>query len=163
MSLWSKFIGIVDVRFQIKDWAIDGVTDEATKQEFTYQEMRPIDFNWVKPIRIDCSGFCISVYKKAGAHDPSGNNFNGEGNSVSLWQKGKKILQRQLHPGDIITFGVGGTIHAVICLQYGWFTKDPLCASMGRQGDPHQVRLSVLSGLGEPTFLRFSTRNRSLA
>jgi cell wall-associated NlpC family hydrolase len=153
---------IPDVRLQIKRVAIEGVTDEATKQEFVYQETRPVDLVWKKPIRIDCSGYCILVYFKAGAHDPTGNGFNGAGNSVTLWQKGKHILRRQLHPGDIVTFGVGGTIHAVICLQYGWFGRDVLCASMGQSGDPHQVRLSVLSGLGEPTFLRFSTRNRHM-
>lgn len=159
LTTWLTAI-IPDVRLQIKKWAIDGVTDEATKQEFVYEEIRPIDLVWKKPIRIDCSGYCVLVYFKAGARDPTGNNFNGTGNSVTLWNKGKHILQRQLHPGDIITFGVGGTVHAVICLQYGWFTKNPLCASMGQQNDPHKVPLSELVSLGVPTFLRFSTRNR---
>lgn len=150
---------IPDVRNQVVRWAIDGVTDEDTKQEFVYQEVRPIDFNWVKPIRIDCSGYCISVYKQAGAHDPSGNNYDGSGNSDSLFNRGRHILQRQIHKGDIITFGPGGSVHSVLVVQLG---PDPLCASMGQQGDPSLVRLSVLESLGQPTFLRFSTRNRHL-
>jgi hypothetical protein len=150
---------IPDVRNQVVKWAIDGVTDEAKKQEFTYEEIRPIDLNWVKPIRIDCSGYCVLVYFKAGAHDPTGNGFDGSGNSDTLYARGKHILQKQLHKGDIITFGPGGSVHAVIVVQVA---PDPLCASMGQPGDPRLVRLSVLESLGEPTFLRFSTLNRRL-
>lgn len=151
-----------DVRLQIKKWAIDGVADEAAKQEFIYKEVRPIDLVWKAPIRIDCSGYCVLVYFMAGAPDPTGNNFDGSGNSDTLFAKGRHILLRQLHPADIITFGVGGSVHAVICLQYGFFTRNPSCASMGRPGDPRIVPLSELLSLGEPTFLRFSTKNRHL-
>jgi hypothetical protein len=164
MNLIDSIVNVIrklipDVRNQIVKWALEGVTDEDKKMEFIYQEVRPIDLVWKKPIRIDCSGYCILVYFKAGGRDPSGNNFNGIGNSDSLFSRGKHITLAQLHKGDIITFGPNGSVHAVIALERG---GDPLCASMGQQGDPSTVRLSVLKSLGEPTFLRFSTRNRRL-
>src|ERR1019366_2473866 len=132
---------IADCRLQVVKWAREGVIDEDTKQEFVYAEIRPIDFVWKKPIRIDCSGYCISVYHQAGAHDPSGNNFNGSGNSDSLFAKGKHITLGELMGGDLITFGPGGSVHAVIALEGG---SNPLCASMGQQGDPSLVNLNVL-------------------
>src|ERR1017187_9385600 len=145
----------VDHRQQVVLQALAGVTDEQTKQDFYYEEVRPLSLSWNPPIRTDCSFYCIMVYHQAGVtNDPSGCGYSGYGNSDSLWNNGTKVTQGQLLAGDIITFGPGGSVHAVICVQTG---PDPLCASMGRQGDPSLVRLSWLVSLGSPTFLRFNT------
>jgi hypothetical protein len=148
-----------DVRNLIVQWAKEGVIDEETRQEFDYLEVRPLSFSWNPPIRTDCSFFCLLVYKKAGVtDDPSGCNWSGYGNSDSLWNHGTHISQSELLPGDVITFGPGGSVHAVICVTIG---ADPVCASMGRQGDPSLVALSVLESLGEATFLRFNTTDEA--
>ena len=146
---------IPDVRNQVVRWALKGVAEHA---DFDYLEVRPLPFDWKPRIKCDCSFFVNLVYYMAGARSPMG-QFDGYGNSDTLFQRGKHILQKQLHKGDVITFGAGGSIHAVIVVQVA---PDPLCASMGKQGDPSLVRLSVLEGLGAPTFLRFSTINRRL-
>jgi hypothetical protein len=152
---------IPDVRLQIVKWAIEGVTDEEKKQEFDYEEVRPELLVWKKPIRIDCSFYCKLVYFMAGAIDPTGENFNGYGNSESMYVTGKHITLGELMAGDCCVFGPGGSVHAVIAVT-DHETGDPLFASMGRQGDPSLVRLSELLFLGEPTYLRYSTRNRHL-
>lgn len=148
----------LDVRNEIVRWANLGVTDEHSKQDFYYREVRPLPLSWTPPVRTDCSFYCILVYFMAGGRDPSGDGFTGWGNSVSLWQNNVHIPQSELMPGDLITFGYQGDIHAVICVQTG---PDPICASMGQPGDPNLVPLSVLEGLGQATFLRCDTRSRT--
>ena len=150
---------IPDVRFQIVKWAIFGVDDQRQHGDWHYQEVRPFHLAESSPHILDCSAFCIWTYWKAGARDPSGLNFSGWGNSDSFFARGRHIAQNQVHPGDIIVFGPGGSVHAVVVVQMG---PDPLCASLGQQGDPSLVRLSVLESLGAPTFLRFPTRNRRI-
>jgi len=148
---------IVDVRNQIVDWALNGVAEH---QNFQYDEVRPLTLTWKPIVHTDCSWFVKLCYWKAGANDPTGENFNGYGNSVSLFEHGKHIAQDQVKPGDVVVFGPGGSVHAVIVVS----TKiEPmLCASMGKPGDPSLANLAELEVLGEATFLRFSTLNRRL-
>ena len=148
---------IVRTRGQIVKWAIFGVNDQKAHKDWTWQEVRPFQLRVTGPHTLDCSAFCIWTYWRAGAKDPSGLNFSGYGNTDSFFARGRHITQRQLKVGDLIVFGPGGSVHGVIVVQLG---PDPLCSSMGQQGDPSLVRLSVLKGLGAPTFLRFSTINR---
>ena len=153
----------VDVRPQIVALARDAVTAEHIKHDFFYEEVRPLPLVRIMPAPQnwdgDCSWFCKTVYWEAGvSNDPTGCNWNGWGNTVSLWNHGQHITQAELLPGDIIVFGPDGDVHGVVCVEVG---PDPLCASMGRQGDPSLVPLSVLRGLGEPTFLRFNTTDEA--
>ena len=152
---------IVDVRLQIVKWAIEGVHDEEKKQDFDYEEVRPLPVSWNPPIRTDCSFYCKLVAWKAGSIDPTGENFNEYGNSETMYATGKHITLGELLPGDFCVFGPGGSVHAVIAVT-DHESGNPLFASMGRQGDPSLVRLSELLFLGEPTYLRYSTRNRHL-
>ena len=148
---------IVDVRKQIVKWALAGV---AQKKDFEYLEVRPLVLTWRPIIKSDCSWFVKLCYWKAGANDPTGLKFDGYGNSDSLFQQGRHIAQNQVRPGDVIVFGPGGSVHAVIVVSIR--TLPILCASMGKPGDPSLATLAELEVLGEPTFLRFSTRNRRL-
>lgn len=149
-----------DVREQIVALAREAVASEKAKHLFVYEEVRPLKLSWSLPWSGDCSWFCKTVYWKAGcSNDPTGNNWNGWGNSVDLFFRGRHITQGNLLPGDIIVFGLEGSVHAVICVENG---LDPLCASMGQTGDPSLVPLSVLEGLGAATFLRFDTTDNAL-
>lgn len=145
---------IPDVRFQIVKWARDGV---AHKGESTYAEVRPINLSPAFPVTMDCSGFVTRCYYFAGASDPNGLNYDGAGYTGTLLNRGKHILERQMHVGDLIVYGEAPGKHVVLVVEMG---SNPLCASMGQQGDPSFVRHSVLLQLGPPTFLRFSTINR---
>ena len=146
-----------DVRPQIVHLATQAVMTEQAKLDFNDLEVRPLALKSLEGSGWwgDCSWFCKTVYWQAGvSNDPTGCGYDGYGNSVDFYYRGQHVTQAELLPGDIITFGPDGDVHAVICVTN---TPDPVCASMGRQGDPSLVPLSVLSGLGTPTFLRFST------
>ena len=154
---------IVNTRGQIVKWALQGCQDKAVHDDFHYLEVRPLFLRWPGPIThdvdSDCSWYVKLCYWKAGAKDPTGLNYSPWGNSDSLYAVGRHIPLKRVKQGDVIVVGPGGSVHAVIVVQSG---PDPLCASMGKPGDPSLVRLSVLEGLGEPTFLRFRTLNRRL-
>lgn len=148
---------IINVRNQIVKWAIDGVR---VRSDFQYEEVRPLPLTWPPHHTVtDCSFFVKLCYWKAGAQDPTGLHYSGYGNSDSLYARGRHILKRQAKKGDVIVFGPGGSVHAVVIVQ---MEPDPVCSSMGKPGDPSLVHLSECLSLGEPTFLRFSTLNRRL-
>jgi hypothetical protein len=91
-------------------------------------------------------------------------NYGPYGNSSSLWDNGRHIEQKQIHKGDVVTFGPGGETHAAIVIEVA---DDPVCASFGRPGAPEIVTVSALvESIGNDalpvTYLRFSTRNRRL-
>ncbi len=150
-----------DRRAQVVTLARNAVTSEHLRHEFFYEEVRPLP---LVPLTAgqwdgDCSWFCKTCYWQAGVtNDPTGCNWDGWGNTVSLWNHGQHISLNELLPGDIIVFGPDGDVHGVVVVEIG---PDPLCASMGRQGDPSLVTLSVLSGLGVPTYLRFNTTDET--
>ena len=146
---------VIFTRGQIVKWALQSVN---VKSAFQYEEIRPLPLTWPPNLtKTDCSFFVKLVYYRAGAPDPTGLNYDGYGNSVSLFQHGRHILLRQAKHGDVIVFGPEGSVHAVVIVQSG---PDPLCASMGKPGDPNLVRMSECLSLGQPTFLRFNTINR---
>jgi hypothetical protein len=149
---------VINTRRQIVKWAIDGVR---TRGDFTYEEIRPLELTW-PPIHTvsDCSWYVKLCFWKAGAPDPMGLNFDGYGNSVTLFQRGTHISLAKIKPGDVIVFGPGGDVHAVVVVQRNG--ADPVCASMGKPGDPSLVPLSELLFLGPATYLRFRTLNRRL-
>lgn len=145
----------INCRSHVVKYAVDGVR---VRESFRYKEIRPLVLAWPPGlVESDCSWFVKLVFWMAQAKDPTGENFNGYGNSDSLFARGKKI--KKVKAGDVITFGPGGSIHAVVVVQEG---KDPVCSSMGKPGDPELVNLSALLFLGEPTYLRFPMLNRRL-
>lgn len=87
-------------------------------------------------IQLDCSGFCMMVYKECGAPDPNAPGYVG-GNTYSMMQHGYKTSHPQ--PGDL-AFVLNGA-HVVIYIGNG------KCVSMGHQGDPTIQDISVYSGL----------------
>ena len=150
---------IINVRSQIVKWAVDGITQ---RQHFTYEEVRPLPLTWPPHhTNTDCSFFVKLCYWKAGAKDPTGLNYDGYGNSDSLFARGKHIALGQLKPGDVIVFGPGGSVHAVVVVSVA-DKANPVCVSMGKPGDPSLASLGECLYLGTPTFLRFNTINRHL-
>lgn len=150
-----------DVRPTIVKWAKWGVAHRAS---FTYTEAPGLRMEAVhKPGSVpedsDCSAWVTYCYSWAGAPDPNGQNFDGLGYTGTLLSHGTKISQAQLEPGDVIVFVTPAKtdgVHAVLVTEVG---PDPVCSSMGKQGDPSFVKLSVLRSLGTPVFLRFNTKN----
>ena len=148
-----------DTRHAIVAWAAQwGV---GNKRYFTYtMGGSRMDFlhhqRGYVPLALDCSAAVTLWYWAAGAQDPNGLNYDGQGYTGDLLQNGVKIALGQLQPGDVIVYGGGTGVHAVLVVDTT-NKKNPLTVSMGQNGDPSFVRHSVLLGLGAPTFLRFHT------
>lgn len=146
-----------DVRNQIVKWAQWGIQN---RQGFTYEEIRPMpslaNEQGRTPWTGDCSSWVTQCYKWAGAPDPTGNGYNGWGNTLSLLDHGKLIAETDLKPGDVIVFGPrwdASHQHTVISLG------GDLVSSMGHPGDPEQATIAAVaeSVPGGVYFLRFDT------
>lgn len=121
---------------------------------FTYAEVRPINYNILKnnPISIDCSGFVTACYKVAGLHDPNGLGYNGAGYTGSLIAHCTKISEGDAGPGDLCFFGSSesSTTHVNIYVGNGQ------SISMGSQGEPKK---GPSSQMGPSGFLGFYRSN----
>lgn len=84
---------------------------------YSYAEVRPYPsslFSGKTPIVTDCSGFATLCYKAAGAPDPNGENYDGQGYTGTLEAHGTPTTNPQ--PGDLafwstpdhVTVYVGG-------------------------------------------------------
>ena len=161
---------IPDVRFQIVRLAYVAVKQHV---DWEYLEVRPLVVAWPGygnaelPVKADCSWFVKCLFWRAGARSPMKDNYGPDGNSVTLYECGKKITLSELRGGDVATFGPNGETHAAVIVVTD---ADPICVSDGRPGAPEIVSVSELvqsiyDDGNEPmpvTYLRFSTRNRRL-
>jgi len=145
---------MADVRAQIVSWARWGV---ANHNGFTYTEgpmrMSGVHASGVLPCFCDCSAFVTYCYSWAGAPDPNGQNYDGQGYTGTLLSHGTPIELGQVQPGDVVVYGPGTGDHTALIVEA---TPDPLTVSMGQQGDPNYVRVSQ-DGRTPIRFLRFST------
>ena len=151
---------MADVRNEIVGWAKWGVANHAG---FTYSEgpqrMSGIGHPGVLPVVCDCSAFVTLCYNWAGAPDPNGQNYDGQGYTGTLLSHGTPISVSQAIPGDVIVYGPGTGWHTALIVEAG---ADPLTVSMGEQGDPSFVRVSQ-DGRQPQRYLRFSTTSTTPA
>lgn len=141
-----------DVRTNIVSW---GKTLLANKARMNYAEIRPIPLhNPPKfPLTTDCSGFVTLCYYLAGAPDPNGLKYSGQGYTGTLLSHGRHITKEQALAGDVIVYGGGTGEHTALIIEAG---ADPVTISHGQQGDPSIVRVSQDGRLPQ-TYLRFNT------
>lgn len=93
-------------RDEVVRWA-KYASEHASK--FRYGPARPDtfpDYETASGIESDCSRFVIDTFKMAGADDPSGNGFSGQGTTVQLEAHGKPTSNPR--PGDLILYGPKG-------------------------------------------------------
>lgn len=124
--------------------------------EIHYAETRPIPLTaWRAgrlPITTDCSGWVTCCYYAAGAPDPCGQGFDGQGYTGSMLAHLPAIAASQAEPGDLLVFGAAPGRHVVILAE-----QPGMAYSHGTEADPS---LETLAGLrsyfaGEPeTYLR---------
>lgn len=112
-----------------------------------YEQNRPIE--WIGrprhlPIYTDCSGYVTDCYNWAGAPDPNGMRYNGEGWTGTLLNHMDHITKYMLKPGDVIVYGPYPGRHAVLVGDD--LGDDPLVYSNGTEADPNEMRHSVLVG-----------------
>lgn len=115
----------------------------ANQASIHYAEIRPIPL-WLQlralPFTTDCSGWATLLYKWAGAPDPNGLGFIGEGFTGTLLAHGKPITQSEARPGDLVIWGVYPGHHVAVCVEAG---PDPLICSHGSESNPVLERTST--------------------
>lgn len=101
-----------------------------------YAQKRPIPSNPKKlPLITDCSGFATLAYKSAGAPDPNGNRYDGQGYTGTLLRHGTRVTVPL--PGDLIFYGDYPGHHVVIYM-YEWHGAWVVC-SHGQEIGPLRV------------------------
>jgi hypothetical protein len=137
-----------DYRARIVKWAHWGVANEPS---IHYAETRPMPLHTTLPMTTDCSGFATLCYFLAGAPDPNGLGYNGQGYTGTFLDHGKRVTKAQARPGDVIVYGPGTGWHMAVIVEAG---GDPLTVSHGQEKGPALCRVSQ-DGRVPQTFLSF--------
>lgn len=118
------------------------------------------------PFYSDCSSGVTALYSWGDANDPNGFDFGGDPYTGTLVARGQLIRASRVRSCDVGILGPATGWHAVLVLQGG---PDPLVWSMGEQGDPHALKMSVVEqGVAyykgvtscEIRYFRFNTQRR---
>jgi cell wall-associated NlpC family hydrolase len=126
----------MSVRDEIVGVALWGVRNEP---RIHYAPVRPIPLRRTLPLATDCSGFATLCYYLAGAPDPNGLGYTGEGYTGTLLRHLPHVAQRAVRPGDLVVWGRYPGRHCAVVLEPG---DDPLLASHGQERGPLKLRFS---------------------
>lgn len=135
------------VRQAIVGHARWGISNEP---QIHYAEIRPIPAlrqPRTLPLTTDCSGFATLCYAWAGAPDPNGLDYDGQGYTGTLLQHMKPVAASTVQPGDLVVYGPPPGHHVSIVLEPG---PDPLLCSHGAEQGPMEIRFSVESRYQPP-------------
>lgn len=109
----------------------------ANEPRIHYGQVRPMPLARTLPLTTDCSGFVTLCYYLAGAPDPNGLGYNGQGWTGTLLRHLAPTVY--LRPGDIVVWGADPGHHCALVLEDG---DDPLMCSHGREQGPLAIRYS---------------------
>ena len=122
---------------------------EAHRSEIHYAEVRPYPLiPWRNlPFTTDCSGFSIIMCKwTTDTPDPSGNGFNGTGNTDSVDCNLNTIAFADVQPGDFVIYGpVTATVHMAIIVSKGATPATTFVVSHGTEAGPSYMSLADLT------------------
>ena len=128
---------MTDVRSLVVTTATSAVPHRG---QFTYSEGAD-RMAWLKapgklPVSCDCSSFATMVYYMAGAPDPNGLGYDGQGYTGTLLSNRSNVhvMAKDVLPGDLVVYGGGSGEHVAIVTQVT--NGDIMTVSMGQQGDP---------------------------
>jgi hypothetical protein len=110
----------------------------ANEPRIHYGPIRPMPLTRALPLTTDCSGFVTLCYALAGAPDPNGLGYSGQGWTGTLL---RHLLETGTpRAGDVVVFGAYPGRHCAIVLHAG---GDPLLASHGMERGPIAIRFSA--------------------
>jgi hypothetical protein len=109
----------------------------ANEPRIHYGEVRPVPLGRTLPLTTDCSGFVTVCYYLAGAPDPNGLGYSGQGWTGTLLDHLDEIEAGSVRRGDVVVWGAYPGRHCAIVLEPG---ADPLLASHGRERGPIAIR-----------------------
>lgn len=124
-----------------------------------YQETRPIPLAQARtrklPFTTDCSGFATMCCYAAGAPDPNGMAYNGQGYTGTMLKHLPHIPSNEAQAGDLIVYGGSTGHHVVVIVEPG---PDPLVVSHGTERGPllikHSQESAAQKNYAGVTFLR---------
>ena len=117
----------------------------ANEPRIHYGEARPFPLARRLPLTTDCSGFATLCYFLAGAPDPNGLGYSGEGWTGTLL---RHLARTELpRAGDLVVWGAYPGHHCAVVLEPG---EDPLLCSHGRERGPLAIRFSAECRLQPP-------------
>jgi cell wall-associated NlpC family hydrolase len=102
-----------------------------------YGEARPFPLDRDLPLTTDCSGFVTLCYFLAGAADPNGLAYSGQGWTGTLLRHLQPVDRGRA--GDVVVWGAYPGHHCAIVLAAG---DDPLLCSHGQERGPVAIRFS---------------------
>jgi cell wall-associated NlpC family hydrolase len=105
-----------------------------------YAEVRPMPLRRALPLATDCSGFATLCYFLAGAPDPNGLGYIGQGYTGTLLRHLPHIPLGAAQPGDVVVWGRYPGRHCAVVLEPG---ADPLLASHGSERGPLEIAFSA--------------------
>ena len=108
-----------------------------------YALVRPMPLTRTLPLTTDCSGFVTLCYYLAGARDPNGLDYDGQGYTGTLLRAMSSVAQETVEPGDLVVWGTYPGHHVALVLAPG---DDPLLCSHGQERGPVEIRFSTESG-----------------
>jgi cell wall-associated NlpC family hydrolase len=132
----QKSLTLRDQIVAVARWGI------ANEPQIHYEQSRPIDgLHDVHklPLRTDCSGFATLCYCWAGAPDPNGNGYNGQGYTGTLLKAMRHIPPSAVQPGDLVVWGAYPGKHVALVIGIG---ADPQLASHGQERGPLAIAFS---------------------
>jgi cell wall-associated NlpC family hydrolase len=134
----------MSVRGEIVGAARWGVRNEA---RIHYAKIRPMPLRRALPLTTDCSGFATLCYFLAGADDPNGLDYIGQGYTGTLLRHMRHVGRAAARDGDLVVWGRYPGHHVAVVLEAG---EDPLLCSHGQEKGPVEIRFSAESSFQAP-------------
>jgi len=138
----------VTIRAAIAGELVWGIDHQAS---IHYQELRPMPLANYKahhlPITTDCSGWVTCCYYAAGAPDPNGLGYTGQGYTGTMLDHLPVTSVRDALVGDLVVFGPRPGVHVVALLEDGTANGgNPEVASHGHEAgtSPERMRLEAM-------------------
>jgi hypothetical protein len=117
----------------------------ANEPRIHYGQARPFPLSRALPLTTDCSGFVTLCYFLAGAPDPNGLGYSGDGWTGTML--GHLAATKALRPADIVVWGAYPGHHCALVLEPG---PDPLLCSHGQERGPLAIRYRDECGYQPP-------------
>jgi hypothetical protein len=116
-----------------------------------YAEIRPMPSTRIRvlprlPLTTDCSGWATLCYKYAGAADPNGLGYNGQGYTGTLLKHMHHITRIQAKPGDLVVYGCKSNPnghHVAVITSVGSHTPETIeTCSHGSENGPLAITVA---------------------
>jgi hypothetical protein len=121
------------------------------KASIHYAEVRPMPHTKPHilphlPLTTDCSGWVTLCYQYAGAADPNGLSYDGQGYTGTLLKHMKHISIGKVQPGDLVVYGCKSNPnghHVAAIIAVGSHTPDTIqTCSHGSEAGPLEISVT---------------------